>query len=478
MPIPFRKILFSILSFLLFFFVLIPNINAVKAADDQGLWYNQSFFSWYHKVYDDSNQNEIFGERYTAAQVQWIVYSIISLPLNMDPDTQKVVACFLGVIGGSTDADTCGSALVERFNSFSDFFNSVNKTSGLNKNSTLTSIIFDTTKRPISGIGYTKHLITNFSPVKTAYAQGFGYSALSPIQKYWSGFRNIAYSLIVLVVIVFAFMIMFRVKISPQLVISVQTALPKIITAAILVTFSYAISGFMVDLMYVVAGIFASLLVTAGFMNNISQAYLSIIPVGNNTGLWLTLNMIVYDIAFVLSVIVNLVMGIFSITSILPVFIFTIIGVLLIVWILILSIWYTFKASWVLIKTLISVYIAIITSPIQFVMGAFVSSMSFGNWFKRLLADILVFPVTGLVLLFAWMLLGSSFNFAVLGPFSNGTIGQQIMEWFGKNIGINMPANAGLWSPEIISFAGPTAGFLWLFASFACITILPKVPDM
>jgi len=60
-----------------------------------------------------------------------------------------------------------------------------------------------------------------------------------------------------------AFMIMFRVRISPQTVITVQSALPKIIFTLILITFSYAIAGFLIDLMYVVIGIF-SFIVTQG----------------------------------------------------------------------------------------------------------------------------------------------------------------------------------------------------------------------
>src|SRR5258708_14361646 len=52
-------------------------------------------------------------------------------------------------------------------------------------------------------------------------------------------------------------MIMFRVKISPQVVVSVQSALPKIAIALVLVTFSYAIAGFLIDIMYVFVGLFS-----------------------------------------------------------------------------------------------------------------------------------------------------------------------------------------------------------------------------
>ena len=61
--------------------------------------YNQGFTDWYAKVYgDESPPSEIFGERYTAAQVQWILYSLVSVPLNFDQDTQKIVACFFSIM--------------------------------------------------------------------------------------------------------------------------------------------------------------------------------------------------------------------------------------------------------------------------------------------------------------------------------------------------------------------------------------------
>jgi hypothetical protein len=45
-------------------------------------------------------------------------------------------------------------------------------------------------------------------------------------------------------------MIMFRRAIDPQTVITVQSALPRVIMTLILITFSYAIAGFIIDMMY------------------------------------------------------------------------------------------------------------------------------------------------------------------------------------------------------------------------------------
>jgi hypothetical protein len=86
--------------------------------------------------------------------------------------------------------------------------------------------------------------------VSSAYAQGFVFPYLEPILKIWVVFRNLAYLVFVLVFVIVGLMIMFRVKIDPQTTISLEQALPKLIISIILVTFSFAIAGFLIELMY------------------------------------------------------------------------------------------------------------------------------------------------------------------------------------------------------------------------------------
>jgi hypothetical protein len=94
---------------------------------------------------------------------------------------------------------------------------------------------------------------------KQAYAQGAGFSGLSPLLPLWKAFRDVAYSLLALVMIVIGFMVMLRKKIDPKTVVTVQNALPRIVITLLLITFSYAIVGIVVDLMYVVILIVLSL---------------------------------------------------------------------------------------------------------------------------------------------------------------------------------------------------------------------------
>ncbi|HRN70303.1 MAG TPA: hypothetical protein PLS49_03890, partial [Candidatus Woesebacteria bacterium] len=95
---------------------------------------------------------------------------------------------------------------------------------------------------------------------ETYAAQGIGFSALLPYNPIWKIFRDISYSLLVLIVITLGFLIMFRANLGAQTVISIENALPKIAITMILIAFSYPIAGFLIDLMYISIGLFVSVL--------------------------------------------------------------------------------------------------------------------------------------------------------------------------------------------------------------------------
>lgn len=86
--------------------------------------------------------------------------------------------------------------------------------------------------------------------IKPAFAQGIGFSGLSPLLGLWKAFRNIAYGFLIIIMVIIGFMILFRMKIDPRTVISIQNAIPRIVVTLILITFSYAIAGIMIDFMY------------------------------------------------------------------------------------------------------------------------------------------------------------------------------------------------------------------------------------
>jgi hypothetical protein len=211
-----------------------------KAQGGGGTWYDPSFDEFTDRVFDDSNEQEIYGERYTYAQVLWIVHSLIAIFMppgllecwQAREDLNKFQSCMGNLIPGYSYVPPQDSALA----------------------STLDHYVFSS---PLSGVGYVREKLVNLHIVPEAKAQGFGFQTLSPIRTVWRNVRDIAYALLILAFVIMAFMIMFRMKTSPQTVITVQSAIPKLIMILLLITFSYAIAGFLIDLAYLVVGLFA-----------------------------------------------------------------------------------------------------------------------------------------------------------------------------------------------------------------------------
>lgn len=475
MPKIFKKFSLILLSSLLFLNSLIMPFAIAHAQDEApSTWYNQGFTDWYAKVYgDESPPSEIFGERYTAAQVQWILYSLFAFPINfLGSKVQLATSCVFAAASAGINIREdleCIQKVTDAASDAFKFLSSIPISSIPNSQNNLgfgNSIINDYQNRPLSGIKYTVNTISKFISVPQANAQGFGFGAVDGLQRYWQGFRDISYALTVLVVIIFAFMIMFRVKLSPQLVISVQSALPKVFMALILATFSYAIAGFVIDLSYVVGGLFASLMNLAGFANSFTEAFNVIVPIGGTTlvgGFYIFFWMFAYTIGFFIAAVLSLIGTVSGLSG--YGIIASVLMILMSIWVLILMLWYTIKVPWVLLKNLISLLLSIVVGPVQIVMGAIVPSIGFAIWFRKIIAEALVFPLTGLFMFLAWQTLTASVV---------ASIGQSVFAQLGI---ITMP-HQNLWAPPILGSSADMAGILWLAVSFTFITMIPKAVDI
>lgn len=292
------------------------------------------------------------------------------------------------------------------------------------QNQSLASLIF--ADRPLSGVSYVKHKLQKFNLVPTAQAAtpGFGFTtALDPIQPMWKAVRDIAFGMFVIVAIVFSFMIMFRVKISPQVVISVQSAIPKIITALILTTFSYAIAGFMIDLMYVVIGLVS--VIMAPLVSNTSSVtpaqIFNFLTLGNMGGVGsFTWNsgvfglLIIYMVLLILFALIFLIMnmgllvtgaaaavGVATLSTGIPI----LIALLIVVIAVIIVMWISVKTWWALIKAFASVLLLTIFAPLQITLGTLIPNFGFGAWFKSFAAALSTFVVTGVLMLLAFVFL-------------------------------------------------------------------------
>ncbi len=120
---------------------------------------------------------------------------------------------------------------------------------------------------PTSSVQYLANLGENIgiTPPK-AYAQsvtGSGEGIIRPILLLWQVSRNISYAGFTLIFVITGFLIMFRRKINPQTVITVQQALPGLVVGLILVTFSYFISALLVDTAFVGTQVVAQVFIQA-----------------------------------------------------------------------------------------------------------------------------------------------------------------------------------------------------------------------
>ena len=110
---------------------------------------------------------------------------------------------------------------------------------------------------PISTSDYVGRLASNFGVAKKTLAaagqdntEGYGFASLRPVIGIWEAFRNVVYILFVLIFLFIGLGIMFRFKIDQRTVMNIQNQIPKAVVILVLITFSYAMVGILVDLMY------------------------------------------------------------------------------------------------------------------------------------------------------------------------------------------------------------------------------------
>ncbi len=477
-----KKFVLSFLCFLVIFLSVTPGLVPVQA-QSESTWYNTNFGDWYKKVYDENTSpgNEIFGERYTAAQVQWVVYGLASFILNgvlgNTPESQNTIAC---LVGTNTDLTACGQAIKGLLTT-----TSVVTPVATHENDSLVSMVF--ADRPISGVSYIKEKIQNFDLVPVAKAQttpGFGFSALEPIQSMWKGARDIAFGLFVLAAIILSFMIMFRVKISPQVVISVQSAIPKLIIALILVTFSYAIAGLMIDLMYVVIGL-VSLFGTSLMVFEIQPQLLFNFLTGTSFFLILAVYMFALVISFIGSVAALLGAPMFaSLTASMLAFLWWIVLILLLA-LIITFIVIIVKIWWSLLKAFAGLLLTVIFGPLQIVAGVVVPSLGFGSWIKSLVSNLSVFVVSGVLMLLSVVFLINGVMFGLQdffgGPLGAADFGATIAHFiFGVALSTAVVGTPSPNWPPLIGGGDTSAGIglLYLGVSFVLLTMIPKATEI
>jgi hypothetical protein len=115
----------------------------------------------------------------------------------------------------------------------------------------VTNLMIFTYDIPVNTHSYAQYAFSDFGIAKSSYAQSAGFESLSPLLPVWVAFRNVVYVLFVVVFMLVGIGIIFRREMGgSKTVMTVQGMIPKVVIVIVLVTFSFAIGGFLVDLMY------------------------------------------------------------------------------------------------------------------------------------------------------------------------------------------------------------------------------------
>jgi len=269
---------------------------------------------------------------------------------------------------------------------------------------------------PASGQTYVADLLHNMKigPAQPAYAQvgGLGFAALEPILGAWKQFRNIAYMFFIIITLVIGFMIMMRQKVGGQAAVTAQQAIPNVVIALIGVTFSYAVAGFMIDLMYVfmylMAGLFSDTVSSDAITKNILELGFSLFVDGNVFG-----NSYEAVGSFVENAlgggagaeIAKVVTGLSFAIIIAFAYLFAIISL-----------------YFELLKTYVSIIINIVLSPLLLMLGALPGRNDvFQDWVKSLLGNLVAYPVVLLLVIIHKLLTtGTAVDGGFLPPYLMG----------------------------------------------------------
>ena len=286
---------------------------------------------------------------------------------------------------------------------------------------------------------YTRYLAGNFGIAKKAYAQekgGYGFGGLQPIFTVWNTFKNVVYLMFVIVFVLVGFAIMLRVKIDPRTVMTIENQIPKLIIGILLTTFSFAIAGLLIDLMWVFTYLSINVLTSASTNVDPSVATRNVLtpPIGFVNQM--------FDKSFypggILTIATKSGLGVqavldemFNPTSLDQIFkwpkdsgcngflptcwikdwlggtvaeivskivgwtLSWVVGILAILIIIVALIFALFRIWFQLLTAYIYVLIDIVLAPF-FIAGSMIpgSPIGFGTWMRDMLANLLAFPVT------------------------------------------------------------------------------------
>lgn len=235
--------------------------------------------------------------------------------------------------------------------------------------------------------------------------------------------------------------------------------------ALLLITFSYAIAGFMIDLMYVVIGLLAAIITSSEISTTRDFGEMfTLLTTENN---WFIL-MFKYFLAFLVAFIPALLgSGVAGVASVLGILALGGAGMVLVIIILLLTLILLLvlglRILWLLIKTYVTILLLIIFGPIQILMGA-LGFGGFGSWIRSLAAQLAVYPIVGFMFIISFVFLRATLP--------SGTIIDELFPFGVTNVfGSGTP-----WDPPLT--VGSAGNILYLGASVVVLALIPQVSEM
>lgn len=331
----------------------------------------------------------------------------------------------------------------------------------------------------ISSQEYIADLMDNIGipAVNHAYAQGTGYGAMAPFLPFWKAFRNLAYSLYIIMFVVVGIMIMLRTKVNAQTIISIQTALPNLLITLLLITFSYAIVGFMIDLMYFLIYFVVFLLSSPGIdiISTPTKAITRLMSGSAWTVMFEGRNSVIWAVAAAIdSLLAGVGTGVLSAVG-KAAAIFSPTYLIAAVWLGVTMI----KLLFTLVKAYVMLIVQTVTAPVQLLMNAMPGSKAFSEWLKKTASYLLPFPVVGAMFIMAAVFVGDPskttlWNASVFGGDTNP---------FGINAGSSFYSATGaggnVWLPPFtLSGTNLQGNDIMALIGFFIFTMTPAAAKM
>jgi len=230
------------------------------------------------------------SQAYEATQAK--IYSPIQDPKFQENDRGKALLAIYRTVSCGLFGETCTDDPKEAnlYSGYS-FFGSI---------SNFMSMPFS--KPPASAVVWAQDGLANSGLVPQAQAsEGIGFSSIKGFIYVWTAFRNVALMLLVLITIILGFMIMFRANLDGQTAVSLQSILPRIVLTMLYISFSFAIAGLFIDLMYLFIGISVDVIWGSGLgmdPESVVRARDEFMGAGMNNLWWVNINPFVVGSAF------------------------------------------------------------------------------------------------------------------------------------------------------------------------------------